>query len=1084
MTGAACALLAQVPSIAPAHADGTQPIDQQVPVELEQFTTETSRVMQMPDGTLELTSYREPVRVEQNGEWVDIDASLERQADGSIAPVATTAGVEFSAGGSAPLVKMKAGVHDVEIRWDGELPAPSIDGDTVTYAGVRTGVDLVLTSTPTGYNKALVIRDAAAARGLLDNPAKLTVFGDGLTFTTNADGHSVASDENGPVFTSAPAVLWDSNERYAAGADPTASDPGDSKVRRADAEMTPRNNHLDVVLSPTAEVVADSSTQYPLYVDPVLDKSKYHYLTVHSRGWDYYDDSAQPMRVGYCGWAECNTSIQGTARSYFSFDLSALTLAGADPVIYDATVYARQIHNATSSAQPVNLTKATAFSSTTNWPGPIGSTLQTISSSAGYGSTNPATLGFSSAAVNSYVQASANAEDSKVQFALSAPDSSDRNQWKKFANNPSITVKYGYPPTTPTDLNVSNAVKCTGKPVYVNDTTPYVYARSDERSSANYGLLYWFDVYSSTGTIVRGNTTGVSGASNALVSWPISPALPQGPYTYKVQAKVNDPQVTDTASAMSAAYAFTIDTVAPSAPTVSSFAYPSEYWGAAENAGGAFNLAASSDTAGFAWAIDGGVPAKPNNTTCAYNSTSFDGKSGYVTASAGKGTLNVGPNRLTSGHHTLTVMAFDGAHNASANSQTYSFYVAPAVAGSPGANRLEFESLVATQPNDQTDVHAYSASSTTSSGGATSTIVTNRGTEQQPSTVDYHFNVPADGYYALGARLATGTHNAKVRFAVAEGNAPYGDSRLPLLQPDQSGPLVVDTYSATSGSKYVPLGEYLPQEGVRLKPGVDYVISVEIVGTSGQDYVYNGTFGGKTFTDFHDNGYTVGLDSLTVAPLRVADFTTLADAFDNDGIGETAASSFSLNAADTTSLSSDAMTAAGIQPGTSATVGGVPFTIPNAAGKDNVISQGQSIAMPAGKRGSNVYLLAAANCGPITAELRRQMTIGYRVEVEPEVYENVTSNAPLMDVPDWRAAPQAPTAEVPASVTMPHYLDGSSQITGGTPTLYVLRFPVNADHVNDDITRITLPRVGTTYSTASCGQPGTQSLRVFALTIQ
>jgi len=89
-----------------------------------------------------------------------------------------------------------------------------------------------------------------------------------------------------------------------------------------------------------------------------------------------------------------------------------------------------------------------------------------------------------------------------------------------------------------------------------------------------------------------------------------------------------------------------------------------------------------------------------------------------------------------------------------------------------------------------------------------------------------------------------------------------------------------------------------------------------------------------------------------------------------------------------------------------------------------------------------------------------------------------------MDVPDWRANPQAPSTEVPASVTMPHYFDGGSQVTGGSPTLYVLRFPVNADHVNDDITRITLPRVGTTYSTTNCGQPGTQSLRVFAMTVQ
>lgn len=1077
------ALLTHLQPVAPARADDGSP-QPQAPVELEQFTTETSQVLQLPDGTLQLTSYREPVRVERNGSWVDVDVDVERKADGSIAPVATSSDVEFSPGGTGPLVTMSAEGHEVGVQWEGVLPQPTIDGDTVTYAEVRPGVDLVLTSTPTGYTKALVIRDAAAARGLVDDPAHLSVSGNGLTFTTNADGHAVASDGSGPVFTSAPAVVWDSHETGPNASDASASDPGDSRVRRADAELTAQGQRLDLELAPPAELLADPAVEYPLYLDPVVDKSKYHYLTVHSRGWDYYDDSAQPMRVGYCGWAECNTSTQGTARSYFSFDLSALTLAGADPIVYDATVYARQIYNATSSAQPVNLTKATAFSSSTNWPGPIGSSLQTISSAAGYGSNSPATLGFSSDAVTSYVQASANAEDSKVQFALSAPDSDNRNQWKKFANNPSITVKYGYPPTTPTDLNVSSAIKCSGQPVYVPDTTPTLYARSDERSSANYGLLYYFDVYAGS-TIARGNSTGVSGASNALVAWTVSPALGQGAVSYKVQAKVNDPDVPNTASGVAGPYAFTVDTVAPAVPSISSFTHPQEYWGAAQNATGTFNVAGSSDSAGFAWAIDGGVPAKPNNTTCSYTATNANGLSGYIPASAGKGALNVPANRLTSGRHTLTVMAFDHAHNASANSQTYVFYVAPTIAGSTGKNLLELENLTTTQPAGQTDVTTYNASSTAWSGGAMSSIVANDGTEQDPSTVDYHFQVPADGYYALGVRLRTAYHYAQVRFAVAEASDPYGDSRLPLLQPDKSAPLVVDTSTAASGTTYVPLGEYLPQEGVRLKPNVDYVLSVQIVGTSGTDYLYNGTFGDKTFTDFHDNGHTLGLDSLTLAPLRLADFPSLGAAFDNQGIGASTASAFALSTGSTTSLSLDALRAAGITPGQPATVGGVPFSIPATnGGKDNVISQGQSIAMPAGTKGSNVYLLAAANCGPVTAEASRQLTIGYRVEVEPGVFENATSDAPVMQVPDWLAPPAPASAGLPASVRMSSYLDGSAQVTTGTPTLYVLRFPVDANYTSEEINRITLPRVGTTYSSAACGQPGTQSLRIFAMTVQ
>lgn len=48
------------------------------------------------------------------------------------------------------------------MTWPGTLPAPTLSGNTATYA-VRTGVDLKVTVTPEGVSQQVVIKDRAAA---------------------------------------------------------------------------------------------------------------------------------------------------------------------------------------------------------------------------------------------------------------------------------------------------------------------------------------------------------------------------------------------------------------------------------------------------------------------------------------------------------------------------------------------------------------------------------------------------------------------------------------------------------------------------------------------------------------------------------------------------------------------------------------------------------------------------------------------------------------------------------------------------------------------------------------------------------
>lgn len=69
-------------------------------VEVEEKTTEYSRTVATPQGTLKAEVSNQPVRVRKGTAWVDVDTALEARSDGTVAPKASTADVAFSNGGS------------------------------------------------------------------------------------------------------------------------------------------------------------------------------------------------------------------------------------------------------------------------------------------------------------------------------------------------------------------------------------------------------------------------------------------------------------------------------------------------------------------------------------------------------------------------------------------------------------------------------------------------------------------------------------------------------------------------------------------------------------------------------------------------------------------------------------------------------------------------------------------------------------------------------------------------------------------------------------------------------------------------
>ncbi|MFI9275943.1 hypothetical protein ACIGXM_35400, partial [Kitasatospora sp. NPDC052896] len=72
-------------------------------VTVDALTTETSMTVANPDGSLTVTRNEQPIRVQKNGSWTPVNATLDKNGDGTFSPAATPSGVTLSGGGSGPL---------------------------------------------------------------------------------------------------------------------------------------------------------------------------------------------------------------------------------------------------------------------------------------------------------------------------------------------------------------------------------------------------------------------------------------------------------------------------------------------------------------------------------------------------------------------------------------------------------------------------------------------------------------------------------------------------------------------------------------------------------------------------------------------------------------------------------------------------------------------------------------------------------------------------------------------------------------------------------------------------------------------
>ncbi|MEV6871634.1 phospholipase A2 [Amycolatopsis sp. NPDC051128] len=281
------------------------------PVILPSRTTETSVTAVTPQGRLSTEITTGPARVRDgNGTWKDIDTRL-IESGGSLRPIAATADVRFSTGGSGPFAQLsRPDGKSLALSWPAPLPRPVIDGNKVVYRGVvaSTG-DLVATALPTGLRFDVVLR----ARPTRSVELRIAVVAKGLALRAGG-GRIRATDGSTLVATSSAPAMWDAH-RDAGTADSTSA----IRSRRTgditgNIENSGENTVL--VLKPAMSFLNDPATVYPVTVDPSVVLPLAGDTDVNS-AFDGNNVSGEYLKAG--------TESDGEkARAYLKFDTRGL----------------------------------------------------------------------------------------------------------------------------------------------------------------------------------------------------------------------------------------------------------------------------------------------------------------------------------------------------------------------------------------------------------------------------------------------------------------------------------------------------------------------------------------------------------------------------------------------------------------------------------------------------------------------------------------------------------------------------------------------------------------------------------------
>ncbi|MET8081513.1 RHS repeat-associated core domain-containing protein [Streptomyces sp. NPDC005303] len=651
---------------------------QHSPVEVLDDRNDASQTFADPNGTFTYKVSAQPRWVKRGSEWAALDAQLERTKSGTVVPLRSESPLVLSGGGRGPLAIMTVDGRKLSLSWPSALPRPVLSGDTATYANVLPhGVDLRVTVTAAGgIEETLVVKNAqAAADPQLAALALNTVNGSGTSLSQDAGGNVKMTDKHGRELVTSPApVMWDS----ATDAPATAPSAGSGASRRsehpeADTVSTTKvpgsRAHTGRVksalkgrrltFSPDLSMLKESSTAYPVYIDPAFTPhpasgSTLHYDEVqqaYPTVSNYDTGGSGGLAVGYQGFS----SPTGIERTFYNLSVPS-AIYGAH--VISATLNSKVVYAAASGSNSTtaNVFSMGSISSSTTWnnqpakatgstnpnyPSPnVSKAFTTTSSSPNLSVAFDLTAG---------MQTIANIHNSNWTLGLYNASETNDIDLVRFTDNPTFSITYNNPPSTPSNLSMTPS-DVSGSTSYTSTSTPTLSSSATDANSDTVQLDY--QILSGSTVKASGNTAFVT--SGTAATWKPSTALPDGSYTWQVRAYDGEDY-----SAWTTAKAFTIDTATPPAPSVSCTGYPSGQWTAAISGGTTCSLTdSSSDITGYDWSLDSGT------TT-------------YISGTAPS--ISINP---AAGYHTLSVYVVSKA-NKNGTTTNYSFGVGSAGMTSP-----------------------------------------------------------------------------------------------------------------------------------------------------------------------------------------------------------------------------------------------------------------------------------------------------------------------------------------------------------------------------------------------------------------
>ncbi|WP_430791581.1 hypothetical protein [Actinoplanes sp. G11-F43] len=425
-------------------------------VKIADATTETSEYYANPDGKITGVISAGQARFRRDGSWVPVDLTLQRQADGSVAPKAHPNSLRLSgarAGAAADLASMGTGQNQVAMGWQGALPEPRLEGNKATYADVRPGIDVVVQATVTGFEQFTVVKSATAAKYVSE--INLPLSGAGVaSVAEDARGRVRVHGADGKQRAEIPTpMMWDArtNKRGVPNRRQVTTDVVTAATPAANAR-TAGSPATTLSLKPDQKWLTSSDTVYPVTIDPYVDWSTTAASTTVVEGYPTDWPDADSLFVG--SWDGVTRT-----RSYITWWANRLQGMHIDA----ATAYFANPYSNSCTPTPFELWSTNAFTDDTSWTNqPTWQYKETTAAAetARYDSEHHVSFcddSWITADATSFFQRAASNNVATPTMGLRAVNETDASQYKQFwSHNYSDASKFPYvevtysQPTTPT----------------------------------------------------------------------------------------------------------------------------------------------------------------------------------------------------------------------------------------------------------------------------------------------------------------------------------------------------------------------------------------------------------------------------------------------------------------------------------------------------------------------------------------------------------------------------------------------------------------------------------------------------------